>query len=372
MRLLIVAGGGGHFSPVLAIYNDLPKEWSKLVVGRKYAFEGDNALSLEYQTAKKLKIPFVTLKTGRLQRRLSRHTITSLFQVPKGVWDALDIVKKFRPDVVISFGGYISIPVAVAASILRIPIVIHEQTFGAGLANAIVGKMAKKICISWKTSEKYFPPAKTILTGNPLRKEFTESKSIVTHIKKTKPVLYITGGSAGAHGINILIEGCLKELLQKYIVIHQTGDAGEFKDYDRLIALNMTFPVDLQKRYKAFKFIDPDKVVSFMNEADLVISRSGINSVTELIYLGKPCLLLPLPYGQLNEQLTNAKFVQKLGLALIEDQIALTPAELLEKIEYMISHLERFTQHSLIAKKSINVTASEKIIEVIHDVYEAK
>src|SRR5690348_2431659 len=108
MKLLIVAGGGGHFAPALAVIEQLPKDVEVLVVGRKHAFEGDEALSFEYQTAKQLQIPFVPLTTGRLQRKLTRHTLASLAKIPAGYFQAVAIVKKFKPDVVLSFGGYVS------------------------------------------------------------------------------------------------------------------------------------------------------------------------------------------------------------------------------------------------------------------------
>src|SRR5436305_1641956 len=132
MKLLIVAGGGGHFAPALAVIEKLPKEIEILVVGRKYVFEGDRTLSLEYQTATKLRIPFKTLTTGRLQRKFTRYTFNSLLKIPIGLSQATNILTKFKPDAVLSFGGYISVPVTLAASILRIPLVLHEQTLEAG------------------------------------------------------------------------------------------------------------------------------------------------------------------------------------------------------------------------------------------------
>lgn len=318
MKVLLAVGGGGHFSPALAVIESMPKEWEILLVGRKHAFEGDQALSLEYQTAHRLGLPFVSITTGRLQRKITKRSFISLFKMPVGVTQATMILKKFKPDVVVSFGGYVSVPVVLAAALLKVPIVIHEQTLDAGLANKIAARFATKICISWQQSAVFFPKNKTVLTGNPLRKEFLTP---VIARRNDDTLIYITGGSGGAHGINVLIEGCLQKLLEKYSVIHQTGDAKEFEDFDRLVKLKQSLPENLQKRYLLKKFVEPEHVIEILTQADLIISRAGINTVTELLYFGKPSLLIPLPYGQQNEQLTNAQFMKQIGLAAILDQI---------------------------------------------------
>ena len=175
MKVLIAVGGGGHFSPALAVIKQMPKDWDVLLVGRKHTFEGDSALSLEYQTAQRLGLQFETITTGRLQRKLTRHTFSSLVKMPVGMAQAKKILAKYKPDVVLSFGGYISVPVVLAAAIQRLPIIIHEQTLQAGLANKIAARFAAKICISWEESAKFFPRSKVILTGNPLREEFLSS-----------------------------------------------------------------------------------------------------------------------------------------------------------------------------------------------------
>ena len=174
MKLIIV---GGHLSPALAVIEALQKDVNVLFIGRKYVFEGSKTLSLEFRTITKRKIPFVSISTGRWQRKFTRFTIPSLLKFPFGILQSFLILKKFKPDVVLSFGGYLSLPVGIAAFILRIPIVIHEQTLEAGIANKVLSIFAKTVCISWETSRKYFPKSKVILTGNPMRKfEIRNSK----------------------------------------------------------------------------------------------------------------------------------------------------------------------------------------------------
>lgn len=366
MKLLIVAGGGGHFTPALALIEKLPKEWEILVVGRKYSLEGDSALSLEYQTAKRLNLPFKTITTGRLQRRLTSHTFSSLAKIPVGFFQSLQLVRNFKPDVLISFGGYLSVPVVLASRSFGVPIVIHEQTLGAGLANKISAHVADKVCISWKSSERFFPREKIVLTGNPLKTK--QNESTVDLPSGREPLIYITGGSAGSHAINRLIEGCLEKLLQHYRVVHQTGDAKEFADYDRLQTVQKSLPIELQKHYVITKFFAPTEALTVLQKADLVIARSGMGTLTELLSLGKPALFIPLPYGQHNEQLTNALFAQKVGIAEVVQQDSLTSGLLYATIEKMLQRLSEYTKHSADAKLLIKPDAAEHIIEVINDV----
>jgi UDP-N-acetylglucosamine--N-acetylmuramyl-(pentapeptide) pyrophosphoryl-undecaprenol N-acetylglucosamine transferase len=200
MKIVLI---GGHLSPALSILEALPKDTETLFIGRKYGLEGDNALSLEYKTIAELKVPFVALNTGRWQRKLTKYTFSSLLKLPFGVIKSFLTLVKFRPDVVVGFGGYVSVPVVLCAYLLRIPIVIHEQTLEAGLANRFLAKLATKICISWQASQKYFPKEKIVFTGNPVRKLKIKNEKL--KIKNNLPMIYITRGSSGSHSINLLI-----------------------------------------------------------------------------------------------------------------------------------------------------------------------
>jgi UDP-N-acetylglucosamine--N-acetylmuramyl-(pentapeptide) pyrophosphoryl-undecaprenol N-acetylglucosamine transferase len=254
--------------------------------------------------------------------------------------------------------------VGLAAKSLNLPIIVHEQILGAGLANKIVGKFAQTICVSWQQSKKFFPQDKVVLTGNPMRKVETSDFKLPESAEKF-PIIYITGGSGGSHAINVLIEGCMEHLLEKYLIIHQTGASTEFGDFARLEKRKSQLPVALQKRYIPRQFIDSSEVFSVLKKADLVVSRSGINTITELLALGKPCLFIPLPYGQQHEQLTNALFVKQLGLAEVVEQKSLTAEKLGEVIEKMMNDLEIYKQHSQKAKDLLIPDATQKIIDLI-------
>lgn len=367
MKVVII---GGHLSPALAIAEKLPKTDEILFIGRKYVFEGDKAVSLEYKTIRSLKILFVNLTTGRLQRKFTRHTILSLLKLPYGFTQAIFALIKFQPDVVLSFGGYLSFPVILSAFLLRIPVVLHEQTLEAGLANKILSVFAKKICISWETSRKFFPKEKIVLTGNPIRQfsifNFPASQrgEQFSIPKNGLPIIYIMGGSAGSHFINTLIEKNLEKLLTRFNILHQTGNAKEDQDYERLRTIRNTLPLDLQSRYILTKFIDPSLVGGILKKADIVISRAGINTITELIFFGVPSLLIPLPFSQRQEQLKNALFLKTKGCAEIFEQK--DDEELfVAKLFKMFENLNKYRQNLQEISSLVNTNASQKIIEVL-------
>lgn len=357
---------GGHLSPMLAVIESLDKGSQVFVVGRKYPLEGDSTISLEYQELTSRHVFFEEITAGRMQRKFTKHTVWSLFKFPYGLFQSFLILKNIQPDVVLSFGGYISLPVTMASVILRIPIVIHEQTLQAGLANRITALFAKKICISWQSSEKFFPKGKTVLTGNPLRK-FTISKLKLEGLIENEklPLIYITGGSVGSHAVNVLIEGCLEKLLKNFRILHQTGDSSIFKDFNRLNNLRETFDSKLRKRYSVCKFVKPQDVGSIMTVSSIVVSRSGINTVSELMYFGKPSLLIPLPYSQGNEQVENALFLKSVGLAEVLFQDKLTSDILYEKIINMAQHLFNYQKFSVLAKKLLKKDGADRIISVV-------
>ena len=366
MKIVLI---GGHLAPALCVMEALPKETKILFVGRKYALEGDSALSLEYMTMSQLKIPFVGLNTGRLQRELTRFTLFSLLKLPIGIIKSFLILIEFRPDVVVGFGGYVSVPVVLCAYLLRIPIVIHEQTLEAGLANRFLSRFAAKICISWRTSTKYFPKDKVVLTGNPIRKfpisnfQFCITESIFNN---KLPTIYVTGGSSGSHFINVLIEKIIKELLRTCNIIHQAGDARKYRDFDRLEKIRQALPEKLRDNYILKKFIDPSEVGELISSSSLVISRSGMNIVTELLYFEKPAILIPLPFSQNNEQLKNAKFLENIGLGKVLQQNNLSSKKLFQVIDLAFRNIDNYKINNNEFKKMPYKNAAQNIISVIN------
>jgi UDP-N-acetylglucosamine--N-acetylmuramyl-(pentapeptide) pyrophosphoryl-undecaprenol N-acetylglucosamine transferase len=372
MKIVII---GGHLTPALAVIDALPKDSEIIFYGRKYALEGNKTHSLEYSVVTSRKIPFIAIDSGRLQRTLTRYTYLSLIKIPKGFFQALLALMTNRPDVVLGFGSYLSLPIGLAAKILHVPLVIHEQTLNAGLANKLLSFFADKICISWQQSAKYFPKKKTILTGNPIRKwsrldRDPEWKLPSGQISNGKlPLIYITGGSTGSHAINVLIEGCLEQLLERVSIVHQTGETQLYNDYKRLLFVKESLSENLRKRYLVTKFVQPYKVGVLIESARLVISRSGMNTVTELLSFGKPCLLIPLPCGQKNEQLHNAQFVKKTGIGEYLLQNETDSQKLFLKIINMLENNAKYLVHSNEAKSLVYDDSSRHIVKIIYDVY---
>jgi UDP-N-acetylglucosamine--N-acetylmuramyl-(pentapeptide) pyrophosphoryl-undecaprenol N-acetylglucosamine transferase len=346
MKLVITAAGGGHFAPALALIETVPKDTEVVFIGRKYGLEGDKALSFEYKTAQSMGIPFISLTTGRVQRIWTRYTVVSLLKIPVGLAQAVLHLKKIKPDVVVSFGGYVSFPVIIAAKLLGIPIVLHEQTQEAGLSNAVGSKFADKICVSWKYSLAHFQQNKTILTGNPIRKSLFEHKKNVFDIYNISAeklsLIVIVGGSLGAHPINVVIEESLDELTKKYRIFHQTGDAKKYGDFDRLTARKQELSGEQQTRYSLTKFIPQEDMGSVLHAATLVVGRAGISTVTELLALKKPSLFIPLPFAQKNEQYKNAQLLQHAGLSEILEQKDATKQQFFSLVTHMIDTIDTY------------------------------
>jgi len=366
-RILIT---GGHLSPALAVISELQKrsDWEIFFVGRKYPLEGDKAISLEWQTIKKLGIPFFELKTGRLQRRLTRQTILSLIKIPWGFVQAFFLVKKIKPEVILSFGGYIALPIAVAGWLLKIPIVTHEQTVTSGLANKFIALLAKKTCVSWSETVKQFPEDKAVLTGNPVRNEVFSFQFSVFSRKFSKeklPLIYITGGSLGAHSINEIVRQILPQLLIKYRVVHQCGESSVYQDYKTLHATRYTLHAKLRRRYYLTKFIGLEEIGWVLNNADLIISRAGANTVTELLALAKPAILIPLPWAGEGEQKKNAQTLKNLGSAEILSQEKLSGQSLSQCIESLIQNIEKYKRKAEKGKKLVKLDAAKKIVDIL-------
>lgn len=360
MKIVIT---GGHLTPALSLVEELGSKAEILYVGRKYALEGDRAISLEYETITQRGVNFAILKTGRVQRSLTRQTLPSLAKIPVGLAQAGLILRRFKPDVVVGFGGYVSVPVILAAKILKIPVVIHEQTLEVGFANRLVSRFASKICISFETSRKYFPKDKVVFTGNPIRKTILYPRKKIL-LESNDPIIYITGGSLGSHAINLLVEKCLSEMLDKYSVIHQTGSSFQFKDFEKMVILKEGLNINKRNKYLVTKHFLTEEIGEILKISKLVVARAGINTVSELIALQKPSYLIPLPVSQKNEQLKNAHFLKDLGLGEIGEQKSLTPERFLIEINDMMQNIDNYRLKS--SKPHFPKDSAEKIVQVLY------
>ncbi len=368
MRILIT---GGHFSPAYSIIAELKRRGYEVsIAGRRHPFEDDQSVSFEYQVCQKENVPFYEIKTGRYQRRFTAYTISSLLKTPSGVVGAIILLKKVRPDIVMTFGGYIGLPIAIASAFLGIRVVLHEQTQGAGLSSKIIARLAQKICISFRSSKDYFPKEKTVFTGNPIRQEIFETGKQFP-IPKGK-IIYITGGSTGSHFINLAIYEIADLLLNEYVLIHQTGDSKKFDDFERLHALKDRLDRNKQRRYILRKFIYPDEIGRVFASADLILSRAGANIVFEIFATKKMSLLIPLPHGQDNEQLSNAALVRSLGIGEYIDQEDASGKTIVSKITEMFENKEKYKRNMKKTAEFIVPDAAKKIADVVENVYDKK
>lgn len=363
MKILVT---GGHLSPALAVIDELlSKKIEVLFVGRKYNLDSEKTPSLEYKEIARRKLSFHHISAGRFTRIFSLRSFFNIAKIPIGFYNALWLLRKEKPDLVLSFGGYIAFPIATAAWLFKIPVYTHEQTIHPGLANRIIGLFAKKIFIAFESSKKWFPEHKTLLTGNPVRSSIRKTIIAPFRLAKTIPTIYITGGSLGSHSVNILIERILTQLVSRYIVIHQTGNVKNYGDYHRLTATRKNLPVHLRKRYFLAEHFFEDQIGYVYSISDLVISRAGANTFFELLLLKKPAILIPLPWSAHAEQLEHAQIFHKAGVGEIFHQSD-SPRNLLSLIDKIIDkkdfYLGNFVHLETLYKENAAKTIVREIL----------
>ncbi len=343
MKILIT---GAHLTPAVAVIEQFKKMGDPKIVyvGRRTTQEGDRTLSVESAVLPKLGVKFIPIITGRLQRSFSVYTLPSLLKIPIGFLQAFYIILKEKPDVILSFGGYVAVPIIIVGWLFSIPIIIHEQTLVSGLANKISSSFADKIAVSFPNQNP-----KAILTGNPLRKEILVG---VKQYHSRGVNILITGGNQGSHVINLAVEKSLDKLTKIASIIHVTGD-NEFRDFERLEKLQ-------NQRYIVKQWIG-DGWGRILRQADLIVSRAGINTLSELAYLRLPALVIPIPYLYLDEQNKNARLFQELGLARILPQSQLTPKTLYENIKNMLDNLKKIKENARQAKKIIIPDSAKRV-----------
>jgi len=365
---------GGHLAPALAVISELQKrslpagrqgDWEIYYLGRKTAMEESNTSSVESRVIPTLGVEFIPISTGRLQRRFTRYTIPSLLRIPLGFFQALVQLRRIKPDVICSFGGYVSVPVVVVGKLLRIPILTHEQTVVFGLASKINSFFADKVAVSFKESLAHFPKSKVVLTGNPIREEifqFQKPSWFQPPVSNFQfRTIYITGGNQGSSVINSAVLEILPKLLEKFIVIHQCGDF----DYGFVDETTATLGQRLKERYFLSNFVSHDEIGWVLSSANLIISRAGINTVCEIAILGRPAIFIPIPWSFQDEQAKNAKMLVEAGIAEILPQSQLSGKTLLEKISQMMENLEKYQKNAQKAKSLITLDGGKRLVDEI-------
>lgn len=357
----LILTGGHAATTAVAVVEEIRsqgKNWKLYWIGVKNAIEGKKVVSLESEVLPRLGVTFLPLNTGRLQRRFTVWTIPSVLKIPIGFIQSFYYLIKIKPKAVLSFGGFASFPVVVNAKMLGIPVIIHEQTSTAGRANQHAAKFATKIALAREESRKYFPNSTCEITGNPIMKEITNVRPLSK--MNGLPVVFVTGGSRGSQSINSVLEQILKKLLSKYIVIHQTGGL----DYLKFSNIKQKLPKALRDNYEVFIRVNPLDISEIYKRSSIIVSRAGANTVSEIMYIKRPAILIPLPISYLDEQTENAKIAKKWGIAKIIPQEKLTPELLMQSIENLSSASQTIIK-KIKTSQSPDFNASKRLVKLV-------
>lgn len=341
---IVFTGGGttGHVTKNLIVMEALKETFPDLELHYLGSASGKEAELISER--------FHAISTGKLRRYFSLSTIPDFFKFWRGFFQAFFKLSAIKPALIFSSGGYVALPVALAAWLQGISIITHETDSIPGLSSRIMGKFATKVLLGYSAAEKYFSPKKIVVTGNPISPKLFEGSSKKTfemlHFHPEKPVLLIMGGSQGAEEINQLIEKLLPDPLESFQIIHLTGQGKKIRD-------------DMPG-YKAFEYVT-EQYPDFLAAADLIISRGGGNSLAEINAMKKPAIIIPLLSAAGNHQEHNALEIRKGN----EDRYRMlknpSPEELLEAIKNLSSAIRtKAAPEKEAAQKSITT-----ILEVI-------
>ncbi|MCL7486687.1 MAG: undecaprenyldiphospho-muramoylpentapeptide beta-N-acetylglucosaminyltransferase [Desulfobulbaceae bacterium] len=321
MRVIVTGGGtGGHLFPGIALATGLQQR----IPGCRIMFIGTRRL-LDQQALAGYDFELASIKCMGLKGMGLGNRIQSVLQLPAAVVEARRIMKRFAPDLVFGVGGYVTGPVLLAARLSSIPLCIHEQNSVPGLANKMLARIVDRIFLSIPCRYP-FPAARTLVTGNPVRREIIEASSHRGVSEKKRITILVLGGSQGAHRVNFLVADAMDELAREYAdrltLIHQTGEADEKEVRSRYSRIG------LQAEVKPF-FQDMAGVYS---RADLVVSRAGATTLAELSVMGLPAILIPYPYAADDHQKTNGLYYQDGGAATMQLEQELNGAKLAREI----------------------------------------
>ena len=351
MKKIILTGGGtaGHVTPNIALLPHLK------AAGFEISYIGSYD-GIEKRLIEDFGIPYYGISTGKFRRYLDPKNFTDPFRVVKGYSEARKIMKKLRPDVIFSKGGFVSVPVVRAAASLKIPCILHESDMTPGLANKLCVSAATKICCNFPETMQMLPASKAILTGSPVREELFSGNKIraldMCGFTANKPVIMVIGGSQGAASVNKAVRDALPMLLEDFQVVHLCG-----KDKMDNLFLNT-------EGYKQFEYLKAE-LKDIFAMADVVISRAGANAICELLALNKPNILIPLPSStSRGDQLLNAHSFEAQGFSIVIDEDDLSEKLLVEKVQELYCNRQSYINAM---KQSPQLASIETIMGLIND-----
>ena len=356
MRVVIAGGGtGGHIFPAISIAEEIisrSKNNEILFVGTRNG--------LEKEIVPKSGFNLVFINSGGIIGKGFVQKIKAVFSALHGLVSSLKIIRSFKPDIVLGVGGYVSGPTVFSAYLSFIPTAICEQNTVPGLTNRILSRFAKKIFLNFMESSKHFPEEKVVYTGNPIRSSFIHSNDSHNSSGKKGTCILILGGSQGASNINNVVPDAVSLLESDHLEIyHQTGQ----KD----IELVENKYRDLKIKADVFSF--SENIHELYKKSDLIISRSGAGTISEITAMGKPSVLIPFPYAAHNHQLFNAKYMEKAGASVIIEDSALDAKVLSDKIKKIL-YTDNWKKMAEQSKKLGKPDAAKQIVEELYTMVE--
>ena len=352
MKKIVMTGGGtaGHVTPNIALFDSLQKDGYEIhYIG---SYEG-----IEKGLIEDKKIPYYGISSGKFRRYRSWKNLTDPFRVLHGVFQARRLLGRIRPNVVFSKGGFVSVPVVMAAKTRHIPVIIHESDMTPGLANKLAMPSATKVCCNFPETLPYLPKEKAVLTGSPIRQELLHGNKQAAKdfcgFTDDLPILMVMGGSIGSVYINNAIRGCIDTLLTKYQIIHLCGKG------------NIDESLKDKKGYAQFEYIS-ENLPDLFAAADLVVARAGANSICELLALHKPNILIPLSRNaSRGDQILNANSFAKQGFSAVLEEEEVTSEKLMATIDDVMAHRSKYIDAM---KNSGQMNAIETIMGLIEEV----
>lgn len=351
-RILYSGGGtGGSVTPLLALHQELIANNSYIV-----ALWVGTGFGPEQAMAKEANIDFRVIKSGKLRRYFSLQNFFDPLRVAFGFFEAIAIMRNFKPDIAITAGGFVSVPVIWAAKLLGITTIVHQQDARPGLANKLMAPFATIITVTFKKSLEHYGK-KAILTGNPVKKVSVNINILAQRSKynfnNILPIVLVMGGGTGARKINELINEGLKDLCKFTNIIHITGKG---KNQD-------TYNHQTPKNYMCLEFVNHAEMYNIYALADIVVSRAGMGALTELSYLKKPAIIIPMLSSH---QEDNAKILGDTKAAIVLDQKKLTAVALVSNIKTIIENKTLQNQLSINIEKAIKTDGAKEIAKIIN------
>lgn len=349
MKRIILTGGGtaGHVTPNLALIPSLQaKGYDIRYIG---SYNG-----IEKKLIEEAGIPYDGISSGKLRRYFDVKNFSDPFRVLKGCQEARHLMKKYKPDIVFSKGGFVAVPVVMAAKRYKIPVIIHESDMTPGLANKLCLPSASKICCNFPETLNYLPKDKAVLSGCPIRKELLQGERLsglkYTGLSASKPILLVIGGSLGSVKVNTSLRAILPTLLNTFQVIHICGKGNLDES---LIGTN---------GYVQYEYVDKPLRHLFA-ASDLVLSRAGANAICEILALRKPNVLIPLSAAaSRGDQILNAKSFASQGFSAVLEEEQITEESLLN---LLLDTYSRRSQYQDAMERSTLNNAVDTIVDLI-------